>query len=400
MNRSIHRILALLAVLLMLWMSVTGSWMQLLDLKTFASKTPLADPTQLSIIEGMYGQPGFAVVQVRDFDAEPLPRDLDIGTAVETVLMSHAAQPQQAAVGIDWLELRVVDHRVIGQVMSHATLGAFDAKTGAPVAAVAPQAIPQGRRLPPSLRQRLKTLHRFWSSHDTPGVYFEVLTGVVLGTLLTTGLIMYFKLLSARARIGRRQWFWLTGGTWRGLHRAVSTVAVVFLLCMAVSGTWIGLESSWSALWGRSVAGARSDPLRLQAADLEPMAATALESIQRLHPGSGIKVLRLRMFGKMPQAVFVSDGTPPDQWVFDTRTGQPASLTEPDYPRTNFPFGVEVHEDMKHFHSGAMFGIPARLMNLFAGFSLVFLSVSGLVVYIDLWLKRRKTGRRALVWLK
>jgi hypothetical protein len=130
------------------------------------------------------------------------------------------------------------------------------------------------------------------------------------------------------------------------------------------------------------------------------MAATTLQSLRQLHPDTALKVLRLRTFGTMQQGVAVSGGTPPDQWVFDARTGSPASLTEPTYPRTNFPFGVEVHEDMKHFHSGAMFGIPTRLMNLFAGLSLMFLSVSGLVVYVDLWLKRRKTGRRALLWTK
>jgi len=37
-------------------------------------------------------------------------------------------------------------------------------------------------------------------------------------------------------------------------------------------------------------------------------------------------------------------------------------------------------------------------MNLLAGLSLLFLSVSGLTVYFDMWLKRRKSGRNSLVW--
>jgi uncharacterized iron-regulated membrane protein len=53
---------------------------------------------------------------------------------------------------------------------------------------------------------------------------------------------------------------------------------------------------------------------------------------------------------------------------------------------------------MKHFHSGAMFGLSTRAMNLFAGLSLIFLSASGLYMYFDMWLKRRKGGRNNLFW--
>jgi hypothetical protein len=128
------------------------------------------------------------------------------------------------------------------------------------------------------------------------------------------------------------------------------------------------------------------------------MTATTLQAMQRLHPGASIKAIRLRTFGQMKQGVVITGGEPTDQWVFNAETGQPASLTEPTYPRSNFPFGVQTHENMKHFHSGAMFGISTRSMNLFAGLSLIFLSVSGLVVYFDMWLKRRKGGRNSFVW--
>ncbi|HVN99305.1 MAG TPA: PepSY-associated TM helix domain-containing protein [Steroidobacteraceae bacterium] len=413
MNRTVHRLLAIVAVLAMLWLGITGIGMQGIDLAAEASHQPMSDPTGLSIIEGMYGQPAFAVVQVSDFAAEPLPRDLDLDGAIGTVLQAHrAAHPgavaSAAAVAsadtgatIDLIELRVVDHVPIGQVMAGGQLEAFDALRGTPVEARAPRMIPQGRRLPPSLRQRLKTLHRFWDRSDTPGVYFEVVVGVVLWTLLVTGLVMYFRLLSARRRTRRPQWFWLAGGTWRGLHRSVSIVAALFLVFMAFTGTWIGVESSWSALWGRGVAGAvRPAAPTLDAAEVPALAAKVIGAARAAHPAAVIKVFRLRAFGAMKQGVLVDDGQPPNQWVFDATSGAPASLTEPAYPRTNFPFGVQVHEDMKHLHSGAMFGIPTRLMNLLAGLSLVFLSLSGIVVYVDLWWKRRKSGRGRLLWVK
>jgi uncharacterized iron-regulated membrane protein len=398
LSRIIHRILAFFAVLLMLWLASTGSSMQVIDLMALLAHTPQSDPTQLSIVEGMYGQPNFAVVQVADFSADSLPKDLDPVKALATVL--EAAQLGKPALRVQWVELRVVEHRTIGQIEDGEKLRAFDALTGEEVAAVPPQPIPQGRRLPPSPRQTLKQLHRFWSRGEMPGVFVEVVVGLVLWTLLITGLVMYFKLLAARARIGRRQWFWLTGGVWRGLHRSVSILAAAFLLCMAFSGTWIGLESSWSALWGRQLNATPAPVALLQRAEMPQMMTTTLDAVRREHPDAAMKVIRLRTFGTMKQGVVVSAAEPPDQWVFDATSGRSAGLTEAAYPRTNFPFGVQIHEDMKHFHSGAMFGLPARLMNLFAGLSLLFLSISGSIVYLDLLGRRRKTGRQALVWTR
>jgi uncharacterized iron-regulated membrane protein len=344
-----------------------------------------------------------------------------------------------------WAELRMIDGVPIGQVMMGTRLEAFNALTGQPVTPVPPVAIPQGRGLPPSLRQKLKTLHRFWNRSDTPGVYFEFLAGLILLLLLLTGLVMYFRLLGVRARQGRWSLLWLTGGGWwRGLHRVISVLAAAFILCQAFSGTWIGFESSAGplrralmgpaprpaagqqppagqpAVGGQPAAGGqpgqaaggpggvgggrgRRNPIDfiipLRDAEVQDMTAVTLASMQELHPNELIKAIRLRIYGQVKQGVVISSGGDvTNQYVFNADTGAPDSLTEQGYPESNFPFGVQVHENIKHFHSGAMFGIPTRLMNLFAGFSLTFLSVSGLVMYFDMWRKRRKGGRNSLVW--
>lgn len=391
MNRIVHRVGAFLAVLLMLWLAGTGTTIQLLDLNAVLTHAPVIDPTRVSMVEGMYGPPNYAVIQLADFSAASLPAGLDVEHGFATALQSAQA-PQ-----MDWIELRMVDGVPVGQVMVGTQLEAFDARSGAPVTASPPQRIPQGARLPPSLRQKLKTLHRFWNRGDTPGVYFEFLAGLGLFTLLITGLVMYFQLLRARRRIKRRQLFWFTGGKWRGWHRAVSVVAAAFLLCMAFSGTWIGFESSWNAL-KRSGGGGPPPTTPVVEAEVPNMTATTLQAMQRLHPGTPIKAIRLRMFGQMKQGVVITGGDTTDQLVFDAATGQPASLSEPSYPPVGFPFGVQVHENIKHFHSGEMFGLSGQMLNLLAGLSLLFLSVSGLVMYFDMWLKRRKGGRNSLIW--
>jgi uncharacterized iron-regulated membrane protein len=410
MNRVVHRVGAIVAVLLMLWLGGTGSWMQLLDLKTVLSHaSPDTDPTALSMVEGMWGPGNFTVIQLSDFKAAALSKDFDINAGMQTVLQAvraprplegdaNAAVPENQFEPITWIELRVVDGMPIGQVMAGTALEAFNARTGVPVTAVPQQQLPQGRLLPYSLRQKLKTLHRFWNRDDRPGVFFEFLAGLVLWTLLITGLVMYFKLLSARARSGRRQWFWLTGGTWRGLHRSISVLAAVFLMCIAFSGTWIGFESSWSAF--HRGGGVRTQSSLLPVDEVQSLTATTVQAMQRLHPDTPIKAIRLRTVGQMKQGVVITGGEQTDQLLFDAGNGQPASLTEPAYPKSNFPFGVQVHENIKHFHSGEMFGISGQLMNLFAGSSLLFLSISGLIVYFDMWSKRKKIGRKGFVWAK
>ncbi len=386
----------------MLWLAGTGSTIQFLDLNAVLTHAPATDPTRVSMVEGMYGPPNFAVIQLADFGATPFPADFDIQQGIATVLQSAQVPQRQEAraplSAMSWIELRMLDGIPVGQVMLGTQLEAFNARTGTPVAASPPQRIPQGARLPPSLRQKLKTLHRFWNRGDTPGVYFEFLAGLVLFTLLITGLVMYFQLLRARRRIKRKQLFWLTGGKWRGWHRGVSVVAAAFLLCMAFSGTWIGFESSWNALGRTAGGGPPPAAAPVVAAEVADMTATTLEALQRLHPGTPIKAIRLRVFGQMKQGVVITGGDTTDQLIFNAATGQPASLSEPSYPPVGFPFGVQVHENIKHFHSGEMFGLSGQMMNLLAGLSLLFLSVSGLVVYFDMWLRRRKGGRGSLIW--
>jgi uncharacterized iron-regulated membrane protein len=356
---------------------------------------------------------------------------------------------------LSWIELRMANGVPIGQAMVGARLVAFNALTGQPVTPIPPVSLPQGRALPPSLRQKLKTLHRFWDRSDTPGVYIEFLSGIFLWLMIISGLVMYFRLLGARARQGRTSLFWMKGGGgwWRSLHRVISVVAAVFLLWMSFTGTWIGFESSYGPfkrlfaakpvvlnptaaqaaavvlggqLQGQSgndgqqaqqpgQPGARPGGaggprggggmrnaldfvLPLRDTEVRQMTAVTLNSMRQMYPALPIKVIRLRTFGQTKQGVIISGGDQTNQFVFNADSGQPASLNEQGYPMANFPFGTQVHEDIKHLHSGAYFGIPARMMNLFAGFCLTFLSVSGLVMYFDMWRKRRMSGRKGLFW--
>ena len=59
---------------------------------------------------------------------------------------------------------------------------------------------------------------------------------------------------------------------------------------------------------------------------------------------------------------------------------------------------MDVHEWVKHFHSGYLFGLPARVLDLLAGLALVFLSVSGLIMYFEMYRRRVRAGRKGAFW--
>jgi uncharacterized iron-regulated membrane protein len=75
------------------------------------------------------------------------------------------------------------------------------------------------------------------------------------------------------------------------------------------------------------------------------------------------------------------------------------SLTEPGYPPTGQPFGWREHQLMKQIHRGDWLGLPGRALDLLAGLSMLFLALSGVAMYFDLWRRRRRGGRAGFFWV-
>lgn len=389
--RAFHRILAIFVFALLLWIGVTGSAMQVLDLGATLSNAPETDPTMQSLNEGKFGDfIDYETAVLADFTAAPLPTTLNYDQALQTVLA--AARKQQPQAAPNFVELRMEGTRPIGQLRFGTDVRAFDATTGlaAPIVRTDPLFPPY------SLRQQLKKLHRFWfTPPEAPGVYFELLSGIILWVMIVTGLVTYFRLLKQRRKLGMPRLFWSAGGIWRTLHRGLSLASAIFLISIAASGTLLGFESVWHSLAPRSP---HVTPANLTEAEVLPMLNATVAAMARTEPGVRIKAIRLRLYGGFKQGVVVTDEKVTRQIVFDTTTGKSLDLNTPGYPEAGFPFGREGHEWVKHFHSGYLFGTSGRVMNLFAGLSLVFLSVSGLAMYWQMWRKRRAGGRNAILW--
>jgi hypothetical protein len=128
------------------------------------------------------------------------------------------------------------------------------------------------------------------------------------------------------------------------------------------------------------------------------MLRTTLGAFHAAHPGMPIKALRLRIFAGYPQGIVIGGGDDTTQWAYDATTGGTAYLWQPGYPKTGQTWGWENDQVFKSVHRGDAFGIPGRLMSLFAGLSLLFLTISGGWMYLDMWKRRRKAGRHGLFW--
>lgn len=388
-----------------LYFAVTGTLVQLIDLKAILSHAPATDPNMMAIRESLDGASNFAVIGPHDYAAPALPGDLNLGAALGVVLRS--ARHDIGNAPLSFLELREVAGRPVGQVLVGQRLFRFDAVTGAapPVASAA-----RGAGGPPASQHlAVKRWHRLWVLGDWM-LWLNALVGIGIGVMIVTGVVMYFHLLRARARLDRHGPFWQGGGWWRTLHRSVALVAAGFLCVVAVSGVALSVDSFALQVFKAThpsqllhgvvpigMVGDYSSPL----ADdrLPAMLATTLSAYRGTEPSPPIKVVRLRYFSGMPQGVIIAGGQDARQLVFNAATGARAGSSGPGYPQTGFPFGWQEHELMKQIHRGDAIGLTGRFMDLFAGLSLTFLTVSGLILYLDLYRRRRKTARNGLVWV-
>jgi len=402
--RTFHRITMMFAVLFTLYLGITGAIIQSIDLGAILKHAPATDPNVLSIREGISGPNNFQVIAPADYTAPALPASFDLGRGLAQTLKSARSALGPAV--LDYIELRMAAGQPIGQVLANGKTLRFDATTGAalpsPPPAV-PTDLPGGPR---SRHDQVKSLHRMDAFGDW-ALWVNFATGLGLFTLVITGLILYVRLLFARASLNRAGLFWSGGGAWRMLHRSVALIAALFLLEISITGMLLATDNIAVAAAARARGGQQmgaNSPILIRAvsplidADLPQMLRTTLAAYQSTSPDTPIRVIRLRIFGHMPQGAIITGDPEARQLIFNAVTGSTAHEYEKGYPVTGFPFGWDEHEIVKRIHRGDYFGLTGRWLDLAAGLSLVFLSASALVMYFDMWSSRKKQGRSGLFW--
>lgn len=392
--RSVHRAIALVGILFGLYVGLTGTSLQLLDLHSILTNAPMSDPNMSAIHDGEAGPANFQVLLDSDYPAPALPRNFDIAAAFGRI--TNAARAASTGAPISYVELRMEAGRPIGKVSAARRLLSIDAVTGAMLVgpAQAPLVLlPQGANN--SLRNRIKNIHRM-TAYGNYGIFFFLLLAFALAALLVTGLGTYFRLLRGSA-------FWIAGGWLRTLHRSVSVIAALFLSVILLSGITAAVGSAGISVVRMLNNGKRpgltadvSSPLTDM--EIPEMLRMTMSAVDRLAPGAPVKIVRLRYFAGMPQGVVVTGGSEVRQIVINTASGIPASLTEPNYPFTGQTFGWQADQVVKKIHRGDVFGLSGRMLSLLTGLSLIFLSVSGAIMYAAMWTRRRRAGRTELIW--
>lgn len=390
--RSFHKWLGVGFGALLLYISLTGVWVQGVDLSAILRHAPATDPDMVAIRESLDGPGNFSVIEPTDYDAPTLPHNLDPLAATARVQTAAAkALPGQP---IRYVELRMQHGFPVGQVMAGDTLLRFDAATGTRL----PDA-PKEKGHPPQSNHLLaKRWHRMWTLGDGM-LWLDALCGIALGALTVLGLILWFRMWRMRVRIKRPAIWWKGGGTIRMIHRGLAPLAALPLLVVAISGTILSIDSLSMQIfrWRHPDQLAfHILPIGMIADYSSPLAPGAAAAMARTtlaaHGTAPLRVLRLRTFAGMPQGVIVTGQPLARQVIVNTATGQPAGLAEPNYPDTVFPTGWAWHEWLKQLHRGDALGLPGRLLDLLAGLSLMWFAGSGLWMWYGPWQRKRKAG--------
>ncbi len=399
--RALHRALALFAGTFLLYMATTGTAIQSIDLSALLRHAPADDPNIQSMHEGINGPPNFQVMVDDDYTAEPLPANLDFQRALSLALPAlREAAPSAAPI---FLEFRMQRGIPVVHFKTKNRDWRFDALSGSTLPATHSDDLSVAPGPTKSDHNTFKNLHRMtaYGQWATP---LTIVLGICLCTFLITGVFLYSRLYAARSRLRRRQVFWFEGGWWRSVHRALAVIASLWILVIAVSGTWLAMETVEIAAYVRihgQRAGLRADVSSpLQDSLLPAQIKTTLRSHEAAMPDIPVKVLRLRNFAGMPQGVVISGTGPGDtrQSAYNSMTGLPAAEWEPGYPPTGYLTGWQLHETIKRIHRGDYFGITGRWLDLVTGLSIIFLSVTGAVMYYTMWNQRRGGGGKSLYW--
>lgn len=409
----VHRWISVLAVVFTLYLSLTGSLIQLIDLKGLLLRSSPYDPN-LQAMRGDVNGPGdYAMIGPAYYLAKPMPVTADYPSLFEaTLAAAKAAAPGSPLRFIEVREadgriegLAQLDDRSTGPTGVHDTL-VFDTSTGErlPGAAVPAHNVESQQ----SLRIVIKSLHRM-TTFGTWALWINLFVATGLLTLIVTGVWIYAKQYRARARMGRKAIFWKAKDWWRTLHRAFAIVCALFLTILVASGLWLAVESlvfgyrmadqfAQAKATGRPPVTIADGFTPLPDQQVAQLAQGTIAAYRADYPNLPPRAVRLRVYAGYPQGVVISGDTEARQLVYNARTGAPMRETEPGYPKTGFPFGWQVHQWAKQVHNGTIIGLTGRAISLLSGIALLYLSVSGIIMYLTLWRRRARNSRKGLFW--
>lgn len=173
----------------------------------------------------------------------------------------------------------------------------------------------------------------------------------------------------------------------RRYHRWISFPLILFLIMVTVTGLYLQVVETAGAAGGPSGASPRRSLPAREAllADI----GRALDAAEQARPGFPAQKLEIGYGEKGAELKIATSQRIGPSVTVDLASGN-AVYTErpPRNLRTVFVL----------LHSGKFFGIPGLVIILLAGLILLALSVTGLVLYLQMYLRRRVIGRPEPFW--
>jgi len=315
------------------------------------------------------------------------------------------AAPGDPIISATWRANRQIPEFEFDFVGSHPPLS-INAITAAPIAA------PSGPAPPPpgagiSLHDFIKSFHAGRIA-AAPGMWLVFCTGLSLLLLSLTGLWVYAKMWLQRRSLNRGGLFWHAPREpllWRRLHRYLALLAAVFLAYIATTGTLLSLDDivvSHSPIYNLL----RSPlPFELGRTPQIPIPPSALPAqFRRVRqaaalaaPGRDILSITLTA-GQDAQAIVAG---PPRAMVFlfNPATGDWTNRTRPTITsQSPYVGSMRYHSLLQQLHTGNILGLGGRWFIVLCDASLLYLAVSGIVMYFQMLARRHSIGARGWFW--
>jgi len=309
------------------------------------------------------------------------------------------------------------DLRMVGNVArvqfaeangNRATRVRFYANSGAPMSDDVADAVlhdPANHQF----RNYIKSWHR-GNIIGFTGQYIGLFTGLALIAMVVTGVFFYFQQWNARRAIGKDGFFWSSRETiWRRLHRWTAIVSAVFVLNIAISGVilaWGELQLDYFLQYHIGFDPyPRPTPMPAESSaplpgNIIPMLQASYQAARAQNPQANITSVTLVERGDgVPHGLVVLGGATPQTLAFNATSGTPVTDWATGGVEVGQGYYADWHQALKRIHRGDIIGnFSGRYIDMAAGLCFLYLVISSFVMYIDLFLQRRKLGRKGLFW--
>lgn len=180
----------------------------------------------------------------------------------------------------------------------------------------------------------------------------------------------------------------------RPLHRWFGLVSAVFMMIIAVTGLALQID-----LWAtgtpppgapHSESGAPPSPMAGSDVDVTAALSDALATLRETRPDFGYSSITISLRSGAPSIEFSKAG-PGGARLVTTPAGALTEIAPPLPPQG-------LHGILQDIHAGYFAGLPGRILSCLMAIALLVFSITGLVMYTDMYRRRRKLGKRGVFW--